>query len=252
MARWARFRTTIRLIPEPIKSNQADLRVDQAITSKQQTYVRLTYKNRRVENTPTGSALLGPFSQPEIDYAITAAHNYVISPTVINELRGGVSGNHSATTYAITASQAASELGLTNLPGAIPAGDAVPNFNIVGFQATGGTGSSLSANRTIQFLDTLTWTKEKHTLKFGADYRYLTGLYTNVFSSRRLGLYTFNSSVMSALLGSGAGTPFASFLLGYPDTSNIATVIQPNTEGYARPLRILRPGRLESKSASDD
>lgn len=219
--------------PEPIKSNQADLRIDQQLTSKQQTYVRFTYKNRRVETTPTGSALLGPFSQPEIDYAIAAAHNYVISPTVINELRGGVSGNHSASSYAITATQAASEMGLTNLPGPIPAGDAVPNFSIVGFQTTGGAGSSLSANKTIQLLDTLTWTKEKHTLKFGADYRYLTGLYTNVFSSRRLGQYTFNSSVMSALLGSGAGTPFASFLLGYPDTSNIATVIAPDTHGYA-------------------
>jgi hypothetical protein len=220
--------------PEPIKSNQADLRVDRNITEKQQVYVRLTYKNRRVENTPTGSALLGSFSQPEIDYAIAAAYNYVITPTLINELRGGVSGNHYATSYAITASAAASELGIGGLlPGAVPKGDAVPNFNITGFQATGGTGSSLGANKTQQILDTMTWTKEKHTVKVGADYRYLTGLYTNVFSSRRLGAYSFNGSVMDSLLGDGAGTPFASFLLGYPDNSNIATVIQPDTHGYA-------------------
>jgi hypothetical protein len=224
---------------EPIKSNQGDLRIDQNLTSKQQTYVRLTYKNRRVQNAPTtgsgllGSALLGPFSQPEIDYAMTAAHNYVISPSVINELRGGFSGNHYATTYGVTASGIASELGLTNLPGSIPSGNAVPNFNITGFQATGGTGSSLGANKTIQLLDTLTWTKDKHTMKFGADYRYLTGLYTNVFSSRRLGLYSFNGSVMNGLLGSGAATPFASFLLGYPDNTNVATVVQPDTHGYS-------------------
>jgi Carboxypeptidase regulatory-like domain/TonB dependent receptor len=218
---------------EPIKSNQGDLRVDQSLTSKQQVYVRMTYKNRRVEATPTGSAMLGPFSQPEIDYALTAAYNYVISPAVINELRGGFSGNHYATTYGVTASSIASELGLTNLPGAIPAGNAVPNFNITGLQPTGGLGSSLGANKTIQFLDTLTWTKGQHTMKFGADYRYLTGLYTNVFSSRRLGQYTFNGSVMDSLLGSSAATPLASFLLGYPDTTNIATVIQPDTRSYA-------------------
>jgi hypothetical protein len=219
---------------EPIKSNQADLRVDRTLTQRQQVYVRMTYKNRRVENTPTGSALLGPFSQPEIDYALAAAYNYVITPTLINELRGGFSGNHYATSYGITASAAASELGLTGLlPGAVPKGDAVPNFNITGFQATGGTGSSLGANKTEQLLDTVTWTKEKHTVKVGADYRYLTGLYTNVFSSRRLGQYSFNGSVMNSLLGDVAATPFASFLLGYPDNSNIATVIQPDTHGYA-------------------
>ncbi len=219
---------------EPIKSNQADLRVDHNISQKQQAYVRMTYKNRRVQNTPTGSALLGPFSQPEIDYAMTAAYNYVFTPTLINELRGGFSGNHYATSYGITASAAASELGITDLlPGTVPKGNAVPNFNITGFQPTGGTGSSLGANKTIQFLDTMTWTKEKHTVKVGADYRYLTGLYTNVFSSRRLGQYSFNGSVMDSLLGDVAATPFASFLLGYPDNSNIATVIQPDTHGYS-------------------
>ena len=38
---------------------------------------------------------------------------------------------------------------------------------------------------------------------------------------------------MNGLLGSGAATPFASFLLGYPDNTNIATVIQPDTHAYA-------------------
>ena len=110
---------------EPIKSNQADLRVDHNISQKQQAYVRMTYKNRRVQNTPTGSALLGPFSQPEIDYAMTAAYNYVFTPTLINELRGGFSGNHYATSYGITASAAASELGITDLlPGTVPKGNA--------------------------------------------------------------------------------------------------------------------------------
>jgi carboxypeptidase family protein len=218
---------------EPINSSQGDVRLDQNLTSKQQVYVRFTYKNRRVGNTPTGSALLGPLSQPEIADALTAAYNYVISPTVINELRTGFSGNHSATSYAITASQIASQLGLTNLPGPVPDGNAVPNFKITGFQATGTSTSSTSKNGTFQVLDTLTWTKDKHTMKFGADYRYLTGLYTNVFASSRLGQYTFNSSVMKALLGTGAGTPFASFLLGYPDSSQIATVLQPDTKSYA-------------------
>jgi hypothetical protein len=220
----------------PINSSQADLRLDQVISPKQQTYVRLTYKDRRVENPPssTSSALLGPFSQPEIDYSISGGYNYVISPSIINELRGGISGNHYATSYGITASSIASELGLTGF--SIPSGDAVPDIRIAGYQGTGGTASSLGANRTIQLLDTVSWTKRNHNLKFGADYRYLTGLYTNVFASRRLGRYSFTGDVTAGYLNNGVDAPFVpfdAFLQGIPDVSAIATVLQPNTHSYA-------------------
>ncbi len=218
----------------PIKSNQADLRLDRALTSKQQIYARFTYKNRRVTSVPTGSPLTGAISQPEIDDALTVAHNYTLTASVVNELRAGFTGNRVAQSFGITASGAASELGLTGLPGAVPSGDAVPNFKIQGLQYTGGQASSLTNNGTKQVLDTLSWTKQQHTFKFGADYRYLTGLYTNVFATSRLGSYTFNaSSVTQSLLGNGQATPFASFLLGYPDSTTISTVLNPNTKAYA-------------------
>jgi hypothetical protein len=218
---------------EPIKSNQADARFDQAINSKQQIYARLTYKNRRVTNTPTGSPLTGAISDPEIDDALTVAYNYTIKPTVINELRGGFSGNRIAQSYGINAGTIASELGLTSLPGPIPTGNAVPNFKITGLQSTGGQASSNTNNGTKQLLDTLTWSKGPHTLKFGVDYRYLTGLYTNVFATSRLGSYSFNGSVLDSILGNSAATPYASFLLGYPDSTQISTVLNPNTKAYA-------------------
>jgi outer membrane receptor protein involved in Fe transport len=85
-------------------------------------------------------------------------------------------------------------------------------------------------------LDTLSWTKGKHTLKVGFDYRYLNGLYTNVFASRRLGRFSFNCSVSSKLLTNGVVTPyepFEAFLLAIPDSSNISTVIQPDTHAWA-------------------
>jgi hypothetical protein len=220
----------------PIRSNQADLRIDENITSAQHAYVRLTYKNRRVQNPPTStsSALLGPFSQPEIDYSVTGGYSYLISASLINELKGGISGNHYATSYGILASTIASELGLQGF--SIPVGNAVPNVIMTGYQGTGGTASSLGANKAMQLLDTLSWIKGKHTLKVGADYRYLTGLYTNVFASRRLGRYSFNGSQSSKLLTNGVITPyepFEAFLLGIPDLSNIATVLQPDTHAYA-------------------
>jgi hypothetical protein len=225
---------------DPINSSQGDVRLDENISARQQAFVHMTYKNRRLQRAPfasppsSPSALLGAFSQPEIDYAVSAGYTFIISPTVVNELRGGVGGNHYSTSFGIKASIIASELGLIGF--SIPSGNAVPNVILAGYQGTGGTASSLGSNRTMQMLDTLSWTKGKHTLKLGGDYRYLNGLYTNVFGSRRLGRYNFNGSVTSKLLTNGVVTPyepFEAFLLGYPDSSNISTVIQPDTQAYA-------------------
>ena len=226
----------------PIKSNQGDVRLDQQIGSKNQIYARFTYKNRRVTNVPLSnytlgspptSPLVGSQVAPEIDDALTVADNWVISPTVVNELRVGFSGDHTYQGIGITTPQIASELGLTGLPGPLPVGTNIPQITIAGFVGIFGQ-SQNTQEGTEQVLDTLTWTKQKHTFKFGGDFRALHGLYTNVFANQRMGTYTFNGSVMSSLLGGGAATPFASFLLGYPDYSQTATVINPNTEGYAR------------------
>jgi hypothetical protein len=223
-------------MPTPIKSAQGDFRLDQNISSRQSAFARMTYKRRSVYTTPTGAALLGAFYKPETDYALTVAHNYVISAPVINEIRTGFSGNHYGTFYGITAASAADALGLTPyLPQAPPAGNAVPNFKISGFTSTGGTGSSIGKNNTFQFLDNLSWTKGTHAFKFGGDYRRMTGYYSNVFSSSRLGQYTFNGAITGSAGSSGAyiGNPYAAFLLGFPDKTQISTVVAPDTSAYA-------------------
>ena len=224
----------------PITSNQGDIRVDQSVGSKHQFFARFTYKNRRVFAVPTSgfsttnpptSPALGSESTPEVDNALTVAWNYTITPTVINELRVGYSESKTAQTFGITAQQSASELGLTGLPQPIPANaDIVPTITIAGFVPLFGQ-SSNGDQGTKQILETLTWSKDKHTLKFGGDYRRLHGFFNNSFYNLLLGQYAFNGSVMSALLGPGAATPLASFLLGYPDNSSIATTLAPN--GYS-------------------
>jgi hypothetical protein len=230
------------VFPTPINTSQADLRLDENISSRQSVFVRLLYKNRRVEVAPTAtapsspSALLGSYSEPEIDYSVAAGYTFIISPTLINDVRGGLAGNHYSLNFGITGPQAASELGMTGLNFSVPTVDAVPNVIIAGYQGTGGTAGNAGANRSIQLMDTLTWTKGKHTIKTGADYRYLTALYTCSFCSRQLGKYTFNGSVTSSLLSGGVITPyepFQAFLLGIPDSDSIASVVQTNTEAYA-------------------
>jgi hypothetical protein len=44
----------------PIKSNQADFRVDQYVGSSHQFYARYTYKNKRAFQVPEGNFGVGP------------------------------------------------------------------------------------------------------------------------------------------------------------------------------------------------
>jgi hypothetical protein len=81
----------------PINSAQGDIRVDQVISPKHTVYARYSYKNRRVTNYPVdlsgrpGSPLLGETENPQIYNSMTIAYNWVISPSLVNELRGGFS-----------------------------------------------------------------------------------------------------------------------------------------------------------------
>ena len=223
----------------PINSAQADIRLDQSISAKHLVYVRYTYKNRRITspqqdpNGGTSTPLLGEVSTPQIYSALAASYNWIVSPTMVNELRGGYSLVHRDVSFGITAAQAASTLGLTNLPG-IPPGDDIPTLAITGFMGVVSQANDTNPHEgTYQLTDTFTWTKQKHTLKFGGDFRYLSSLFTQVFNNYRMGDYQFNGSVMSQLLGNGSAVPIASYLLGYPDLTAIATVINPNTNSYA-------------------
>src|SRR5260370_976637 len=192
----------------PIKSNQADVRLDQYVVSKHQFFASSTYQNKCAFQVPVSTSGSNFFSGPpvtvaegsnavpEVDQALAVGWNFTLSPTVINELRFGYSSNHEAITFAISAQQAANALGLTNLPTPPPAGyDIVPNIVIAGFAPTFGS-SSIANQSTKQLLDTVTWTKGTHTLKFGGDVRSLNAYGTSAFYTILEGRYTFNGAVM--------------------------------------------------------
>ncbi len=213
--------------PATVTSNQGDLRLDQNIGSKQTAFARFTYKRRQSLTTPTGSVVLGGGNSLENVYSLAGAHNTIISATMVNEFRFGFSGQNTGTSYGYTSAGVAQALGLT-LP-SIPPGAASTGFTITGFSGTAGGSTALSRAKTVQFLDNISWNKSNHSFKFGIDYRRQTGLYTNVFAGGRMSSYTFNNSAASGAIGN----PFASFLLGVPDISNLTTVKNPDSNGYA-------------------
>jgi len=230
----------------PINSTQGDVRMDQSLGPKHMIFVRWTHKNRRI-TTPQGQGfypsnpstpLLGGVSRPEIYNSLATSYNWVISPSVVNELRGGFSVISRNVTDSYTSQQVENALGLTNgpgaLPGPVPPSDGAPTIVLTGFMGYQAQSNDTNPHEgTYQVSDSLTWTKGKHTYKFGGDFRYLSSLQTYVFNDYTMGQYAFNGSVMSGLLGPGAATPIAGFLLGYPDLTTIATVINPATDSRA-------------------
>jgi len=213
-------------MPTPISSNQFDVRVDQNIASRQTIFGRVTYKKRSVTTAPNpycpglcelaGSPSTGSFSQPETDLGLTFAHNFVIRPNLMNEARGGWSHFHLSTTLNVNSANILSEVGIVGLSNPDPHG-AVPSVVFGnGFQQTGGANPSTQIANTFQLTDNLTWTKGKHTVKFGADFRRLSDHDDNPFGSWRSGAYEFLGPGASAV-GTAIGDSFTSFLLGYPD-----------------------------------
>lgn len=223
--------------PAPISSNQADLRIDQSFGTKQTIFARFTYKDRSVTTAPdtacesfcatAGSPSTGAFRQPEKDRGFTVAYNYVFSPALLNELRGGFNSTHTATSMNVDTTGMLNQLGITGIP--VPdSSPEVPNVQIVGFMATGGGNPSVQRSNIIEVLDNLTWTRKNHTLKFGVDFKRMTDHDDNVFGSYRSGQYLFNAT---STVGSTVGDPFAAFLLGYPDSTILAQVNQPAMNG---------------------
>ena len=219
-------------MPTPISSNQGDFRIDDTISSKQTVFVRGTYKQRAIDNAPTAfttaySPIAGAAHQPERDVSLTAAHNFIISPQLINELRVGVSDVRILSSTDISARDIISKIGVP-VPDP-PNGNATPTFNINGFLTTASLGSSVSRSRTVQLLDNLSWTSGSHSVKFGGDIRGLSAYFSNVFSGNRAGRYTFNGSVTNSLIGN----PYAAFLLGVPDITGIGEVNVADSNGHS-------------------
>jgi hypothetical protein len=226
--------------PTPISANQGDVRIDRTLSSKQSIFARFSYKNRQVLTAPSincgvifcqsaGGPLQGAYNTPEIDEGLTVAYNYIISPKLLNEFRGGFNAQHTSTIPNFSTEQLLKDTGLYSVT---PQPDLqwpeAPLIAINGFMSPGGGNSTVQRSQIIQLLDNVTWTEGRHTFKFGADFKRLTDYDTNVFGNYASGWFIFDGS---SDVGTTIGDPYTSFLLGYPDWTQTATVNKPEMDG---------------------
>ena len=216
--------------PSPISANQGDIRLDQTISPKQTAFARFSYKNRQILTAPSslctftycaeaGSPLQGPYNTPEIDEGLTFAHNYIFSPSILNEFRGGFNEQHTSEEQSYSTASILNQTGFT-----VPQPDLeyseAPQVLISGFMSTGAGNPGVQRGQIIELLDNLTWTRHSHTLKFGADFKRLADHDDNVFGNYRSGWYVFDGS---SNVGTAIGDPYTAFLLGYPDYTEVST-----------------------------
>ena len=217
------------LVPNPSNSNGFDVRIDHNFSSKQQVYVRYSFKNAFYNEfnnagsvTPSG-VLLPNDGAHEQNRSFVASYNYSITPTLLNEFRFGFADYNENDTFPIEGAQAISQLGLIfdhpiNIS-SHPTADAFPTFAFGDGSVTNigqdKVGTTVSGN--VQFTDNITKTLGKHTMRFGMDAR------REHFNSL---MYFLPSDDFGNFGFSGTETSysFGDFLLGLPNPSYFAAI----------------------------
>jgi len=238
--------------PSPISANQGDVRLDKTISSRQTAFARFSYKNRQVTTAPSaactftycaeaGSPLQGGYNTPEIDEGLTFAHNYLFSTSLVNEFRGGFNAQHTSETQTYSTNSLLTQTGLA-VPQPDTAWSEAPQVLVNGFMSTGAGNPGMQRGQIIQALDNLTWSHGGHSFKFGADFKRITDHDDNVYGNYRSGWYVFNgtsgivegtTNVVDPTTGqvTYTGEPYAGFLAGYPDYTEVSSTNKPTMDG---------------------
>lgn len=181
------------------------------------------------------------------------AYTRIISPTLLNELHISAQRNDTLQSQPAQVAPIPSQLGVAITPDIAtgPPRLDFPNLT-VGFSIQGP--SNLTDN-TFNFSDTVSWTKGKHTLKFGGSF--IAFQNNQIFDFIGNGLFDFGNS-------NGAGDPFANFLVGLPQDflqfpaapSNIrgkSTFVFGQDEWHVKPNLVLTLGlRYEYSTPKSD
>ncbi|HWD98534.1 MAG TPA: hypothetical protein VG345_05845, partial [Bryobacteraceae bacterium] len=211
--------------------DQGDIRVDHQISPNDQFFARYSIQHTNTIVPPSYPlATIAGISHPvplgdEASFAGTSAnpvqhavadYTHIFSPTLINDFRVGFQRFRVDYTLAGTTptENLGDELGVANSnPNALQTG--LPIFSPSGYSGTGMSRSLPIYRRenTFEELDNMTWTRGKHTIRFGVDVRrrQITEYQTN----RGNGRFNFSTG-FTAQPGVNSGDAIGSMLLGYP------------------------------------
>jgi len=210
----------------PARTDGADLRIDQTITSKQSVYARFSRKNITEDYA---NPLLPDDSDSVHNRSLLVSHTWVFTPRLLNEFRFGFTNVITSVGFPIEGADALAQLDLTGVNiSQHPTTHAFPTFNFsagTGFTPIGRDKTGVAQSKTTQLTDNLSWTRDKHTFKTGIDARRVRYADIETFlPSDDFGQFTFQPTF--------TGNAFGDFLEGLPTTLFFA-VSSPDVAGTA-------------------
>ena len=200
-------------------------KIDHTFNQKQSMYVR-AFMGQGNQTAPVGTTDINPYFfeiGPIHVYNYSAGHNWTITPSISNTVTAGVNYFHQ------TFSDANTNFASVPMAGFITGApfDNAPNINIGNdFEPTGNTPPEGRQDITGTLDDALNWTKGKHQLRMGGEYR--RAQVDEFYHRHAIGSYTFTGFEGPWGTAAQAGTlnpdvaALADFLAGYLDKGTIA------------------------------
>jgi hypothetical protein len=207
-----------------------DGRVDQVLTPNQKVFARYSHKD--ITNTGDNgdgnyNPLMGAFSVGQKLRNLAGSYNWIIRPTIVNELRAGLSFVNTIEEYPLASQGAAlyKQIGITGLP-PVPSSGGISNFQVGNYvdpngavAGSAGTNSFGRPRHVQQHIyevgDNLTWLKGTHSIKFGFAYTHLSYIDQITFTNGdEFGDYYYS--------GAFTGDPLGDFLTGIVSQADYA------------------------------
>jgi len=206
--------------------NDADVRIDHNFTDKHHLWARFGAKNvarTGTDGNTTYDPVNGLYSNTNRLRNFVVDYSWTITPSILNELRGGESISDLRSGYPLAAQGAAiyAAAGITGLP-TPPASGGVPalNFEDGSFPTDNEDGRpEVTKNLTYNISDAVTIAHGHHAFKAGVDYQhYHFRDILDFTAGDQFGDYYFTGQVSSGAFAGlkGATSSFADFITGFP------------------------------------
>ncbi len=201
-------------------SDQFDVRLDQYLGQKALIFGRFTWKNITTALPEPLAVENGTNTVNERIFVV--AGNYNFSPQLLNEFRFGFTLDNEGTTNGFNGQGFVQSSGLQGLQNLFFNGVPELDFNFL-TSLNADRLASTTESRTFQYLDSLTWTKGQHTVKFGLDIRHIEAVTPlGFFGADNYGTFHFNTG------HNFTGQEFGDFLVGVPQQTNYDVVTSDN------------------------
>ena len=213
-------------------NDQGDIKADHNFSTRDSVMFRYSRGDREfivplnVPDVPFNGYFAANEFLPQVinNRGAVLSETHTFSPRVINEARIGFNRLYATVTPRSQGKNLATDFGVRGVPN-----DQQSNgLTVVGITGLSTLGDSFDTRRgqnVFQVLDNLTVISGRHTLKMGFDHR-RTQFNLGQGSSPR-GVFNYNGVFTQNPAGrTGTGSPFADFLLGYPDGASIGTNVR--------------------------